>query len=75
MKMLTRGQLNMVLDNAYKNVMDRISKEDMESLFEKYGDEYHKDYGYGSPAELCVENPKWDLIRGKYPWCPTRSDE
>ena len=74
MKTLTRGQLNIVLNSAYKNDVDRISKEDIERLFEKYGDEYYCEYGYGAPWELCIENEAWTDVRGKYAWCPVRSD-
>lgn len=38
---------------------------DLERIFDQYGDDYFRDYGYDTPWELCRENPIWDDARKK----------
>ena len=69
MKMLTRGQLNYLLDQLYPDIDETISETEMQKLFEDYGDAYFRDYGI-SDWELTVENPSWKNGRGRYSWIP-----
>ena len=59
MKVLTKAQLEEVLGDG-----TIFSQDDVDELFEKYGDDYYKDYG-AAPFELCEENPHWKDKRGQ----------
>lgn len=58
MLMMTRRQFEDVIGLVGHNGRP-IPISYIQQLYEKYGDEYYKDYGE-SPFELCVENPYWE---------------
>lgn len=52
MKVIPKNELILMLQNENKEV---VSLDSIEGIFEKYGDDYFKDYGC-SPYELCNKN-------------------
>jgi hypothetical protein len=69
MKGLSRQQLDAVLKmtghGPTRGDDHVIFLGDLERIFDQYGDDYFRDYGYDTPWELCRENPIWDDARKK----------
>lgn len=40
-----------------------IFEDEIKSVFDRYGDDYFRDYGWDTPWELCKENHVWDEAR------------
>lgn len=72
MKVLTFQQLSDVM-NSDKSKQIKYTEADMVAIFERYGDDYFKDYGY-APFVLVNENPLWKDKRGQ-PGYPREGDE
>lgn len=64
MLMLTRQQLNDLLDSIGYSNKNPIPDSYIRLLYKTYGDEYYKDPGVSS-FELCIENPYWNDKRGQ----------
>jgi len=74
MQVLTKGQLMYIIDQLYGEDETRtIFKDDMDNIFDRYGDGYYKDYG-NSPFVLVEENPVWKEGRGKFGWIPSAKE-